>query len=265
MSRNSSASGPLNLPAPLSAPTLGPLPTFHSLTNFRFPPGTPHEIEVQYEEVCREFFMTLGKRAGRSGPAEDDKDEFELARGIGMALEKMARILVSAGVMGPLISLFSLLSYLILLFPPFALCFLNHPRSLRYRADNQGLGSPSKLLPLLGSIITRFGRPSPVVKALDSSNRGKARERSRRMRGIVEKPVAVFGADERVDIDLGKRTALLLKVLDILEGLAWRIDESREEQCVCLFSFYTGLSPDTGALEQIQYLCRDDGCHGHAA
>ena len=82
----------------------------------------------EYEEVCRLLFVTLGRRGGRTSEEGDEEDGFDLVKGIGTGLERMARLLEKAGVIGPLISLLSLISYLVLLFPFFSLYFLNQPR-----------------------------------------------------------------------------------------------------------------------------------------
>jgi hypothetical protein len=211
----------------------GPLPTFHSLTNFRFPLGTPAQIVEEYEEVCRLLFVTLGRRGGRTGEEGDEEDGFDLAKGIGTGLERMARLLEKAGVIGPLISLLSLISYLVLLFPFFSLYFLNHPRLNHNRGSVLSVTQEtvsSSLLSFLGSVIKRFGRPAPVVRIGNNSNRGKAKERSRKIRGIVTKPVLTTETSERVELDPEKRAALLLTAMDVIEGLAWRIDEAAEDQ-----------------------------------
>jgi hypothetical protein len=214
-------------PTPTLTPT-SPVPTFHSLANLRFPPGTPPSITSDYEEICRELFAVLGKRPELGEDIE--MSAFHLAQGIGVALEGLAQTLDSGGLVGPLISLFSLISHLVLLFSPFTLYFLNdpHPSPL---LRSPALAS-SKLLSLLARIIKRFGRPTPVVRAVDNSGKGKARERSRRVRGVVTKPQVVQSKeqDERVELEPGKRSALLLAVMEILEGLAWRATETSEEQ-----------------------------------
>lgn len=221
-----------------------PVPTFHYLTNLRFPPGTPPNLVQDYEEACRDLFTTLGKRAGGTrfhGPGHgqggggesdfsDESSGATLAVGLGEGLAELARLLESAAIVGPLIAVLSLLSTLVFLFPVFALYFLNDAQMTRRRA-------PSKLLPLLAKIVKRFGRPSPAVRIAEKGSRlGKAKERSRRVRGVVLRTsvVPAKDEDERVDLDPAKREGLLFVVVEVLEGLAWRMPERVEEKLVLL-------------------------------
>ena len=66
---------------------------------------------------------------------------------------------------------------------------------------------------------------------VDYSNRGKARERSRKIRGIVKRlPTEVVKElDGRVELEAGKRDSLMGATLSLLEGIAWRVDEAGEE------------------------------------
>lgn len=207
--------------APTPSPTHAiPAPTFYILSNLRFPPGTDSAVVAEYEEICCQLFLALGKQT-----REDDADDegYEFAHMIGIRLEGMARVLEAAGMIGPLVGLLSLISYLVLLFPAFSLVFLNRSHSPNHHH--------SELLSLLAQIIQRFGRPLPIVRLVDYSNRGKARERSRRIRGIVKRLPAevVKELDGRVELEAGKRDSLMSAVLSVLEGVAWRVDEAGEE------------------------------------
>lgn len=93
------------------------------------------------------------------------------------------------------------------------------------------------MLSLLGRVIKRFGRPAPVVRIADKNVKGKARERSRRVRGVMTKPqvAAVKTVDDRVELEVPKRNALLFAALEVLEGLVWRASAANEEKCVKLF------------------------------
>lgn len=216
-----------------------PAPTFYILSNLRFPHGTDPVVVAEYEEICSQLFLALGKQT-RDDEGEDQGYEF--AEMIGIRLEGMARVLEGAGLIGPLISLLSLISYLVFLFPAFSLVFLNRSYSLHHQHRSQ---TTSELLPLLGQIVTRYGRPSPIVRVVDNSNRGKARERSRRIRGIVKRMPAevVKELDGRIELDSVKREVLMSATLDILEGIAWRVDEAGEER-FALHSFLLMLGQD---------------------
>lgn len=209
--------------------------------SLRLPPGTPLATVTEYEDVCRDLSSTLGQRPSLVNPANGNlfgvvaDTTSHLARGVGTSLESLARILDTAGVVGPLISLLSLLSSLILLFPPFALHFLNVPLSPAQILPPQGKHK-SKLLALLARVVKRFGRPAPVVRAGEKSGRGgKARERTRRVRGVAAKPagsVDKAGDDERVELESAKRIALLSAVVEVLEGLSWRMTERAKDRLV---------------------------------
>ncbi|KAI5474747.1 hypothetical protein MNV49_002525 [Pseudohyphozyma bogoriensis] len=209
-------------PLPTPTASASPTPTFHSLTNLRLPPGTPPAVIAEYEEVCKELFMTLGRKRG------EDMGEDEgvvLARGVGLGLENLARILESIGVIGPLIALLSLIAHLVLLFPPFTSLYL-----MDYEGPRQ---VHSKLIPLLGSIATRFGRPAPTSRSSEkSATKGIARERSRKVRGVTFRadPVKEAEKDARVEVGEEKRVALLFGVVAVLEGLAWRMPDRCESR-----------------------------------
>lgn len=190
---------------------LSPIPTFYSLTNLRFSPATPIKLVQEYSEICRELFITLGKRAEM-----EEMNGTEFCSEIGFHLEGMVEVLLDAGLIGPLISLLSLLSSLVLLFPGFQEAFVH--------SDSISLNSvaSSKLLSLLGRIITIFGRPTPLAK----TTRPKERKKSRTSRPTNQEVKVVD--EERVELEAGKRDAIVSAAVDILTGLAWRVDEAGE-------------------------------------
>lgn len=137
----------------------------------------------------------------------------------------MAYLLDTAGIVGPLAALLSLISSLVLLFPQFAGYYLNDPLLSRYHT--------SKLLGLLAKVIKRFGRPAPVVRVVEKSGKGKARDRSRRLRGVVLRPASKptgVEEEERIELEPAKRSALMFAVVEVLEGLAWGLPERAEDQ-----------------------------------
>jgi hypothetical protein len=209
-----------------SLPETTAIPTFHFLTNLRFPSGTPPATIAEYEEVTRDLFVTLGRRTLRyNSLGEDASDLASLVRGVGGGLEAMAYLLDNAGIVGPLSALLSLISSLVLLFPQFAGYYLNDHLLSRYHT--------SKLLGLLAKVIKRFGRPAPVVRVVEKSGKGKARDRSRRLRGVVLRPASKptgVEEEERVELEPAKRSALMFAVVEVLEGLAWGLPERAEDQ-----------------------------------
>lgn len=229
-----------------------PIPTFHYLTNFRFPLGTPSSIIADYEDACRDFFTFLGRRRSTRSTLEhsfetrEEEEYYELMvflRELGSGLETMLRLLEGAGTIGPIIPLLSLISTLILLFPEFSLYFLNDPTTISTNTNTSSINSTSesKFLPLLARIIRRFGKPTLLNRLVeDPSNqsttssliggRGKARERSRKQRGVLEKKSEGGKKDdERVEVEPIKRNGLIKGTLEVLEGLAWRIPDGTEE------------------------------------
>lgn len=228
---------------PTSAPIdTSPIPTFHYLTNFRFPSNTPHSIVADYEDVCRDIFTLIGKRKNtvsydksfEGRELEEREEMYEFIRGLGIGLEGMIHLLEQAGTIGPLIPLLSLISTLVLLFPSFALYFLNDSRTISFST------SESKLLPLLARIIRRFGKPSIPVRlgedVASSSNsmndRGKFKERSRKLRlAAIRANAAVPKVDhERVDVEPVKRDSLVKITIEVLETLAWRLPPGEEKK-----------------------------------
>lgn len=200
------------VPTPLTTTTTEPIPTFHFLTNLRLPPTTSPSLAQEYEDTCRDLFSLIGKRQG-------DHDGYTLSSGIGEGLESLLRVLESASIVGPLVALFSLASSLILRFPAFGAYFL----------DDRPNGA-SEWMGLLARVVRRFGRPVVVMRSA-GEKKGKARERSRRVRGVVQRVREVeVKDDERVELEVGKRSALLLACVEVLEGLAWRMGERVEEE-----------------------------------
>lgn len=167
-------------------------------------------------------------------------------RELGSGLETMLRLLEGAGTIGPIIPLLSLISTLILLFPEFSLYFLNDPTTsnttttstTNSNTSSINSTSESKFLPLLARIIRRFGKPTvpnrlvenPNIQSSSLSGRGKARERSRKQRGVLEKKSEGGKKDdERIEVEPIKRDGLIKGTLEVLEGLAWRIPDGTEE------------------------------------
>ncbi|KAL8279916.1 hypothetical protein RQP46_007766 [Phenoliferia psychrophenolica] len=232
------SSGRLDLPPAPTVPQAA-VPTFHSLMSLRLPVGTPLATVTEYEDVCRDLSATLGQRPSLVNASanlfsiEIDTTS-HLARGVGSSLEALARILDEAGVIGPLISLLSLLSSLILHFPPFALHFLNVPLSPAQILPPQGKRK-SNLLALLARVVKRFGRPAPVARVGEKAARGgRTRERPRRVRAVGNKPLGAVekASEERIELEPAKRIALLSAVVEVLEGLAWRMTERAKESFV---------------------------------
>ncbi|KAK4701742.1 hypothetical protein P7C70_g4487, partial [Phenoliferia sp. Uapishka_3] len=232
------STGRLEIPA-VNPPPQTPIPTLHSLISLRLPLGTPLATVTEYEDVCRDLSSTLGQRP--SAFHSNNTNLFgvhsdsisHLTRGVGSSLESLARILEEAGVIGPLISLLSLLSSLILLFPSFALHFLNVPISAAQILPPQGKRQ-LKLLALLARVVRRFGRPTTVVRTGEKAGRGgRPPQRTRRIRGGVgTRPVSAIDkeSEERVELEPGKRIPLLSAVVEVLEGLAWRMNERAKER-----------------------------------
>lgn len=257
-SRSHHSTGRLSLAEPAPPAPTTPVPTFHALTNLRFPPTTPATITTAYEELCREVFGILGRRSDSTPSTQHlprASDEEAATRGfvnpLAHCLEGMVIQLDRAGLVGPLIQLLALISHLVLLFPAFSIYFLNASPSLVVDLPTPTAGS--KFIPLLARLLKRFGRPpSPSKIASDlaastpggaslqlTGGKGKAKERSRRVRGVVMRPQQMLngakgalkdGEEEKIELDSVKRERLLGKVLECLEGLAWRGGENMEEQ-----------------------------------
>lgn len=203
-----------------------PTPTFYTLTNLRFPPSTPASLIASYAELSRVLFVDLGKR---SRSYNDEKDALGFAFDISRQLEGMARLLALAGLVGPLISLFSLISSLVLLFPGFSLVFLNYPR-LALSLPPSHVDTPSTLLPLLSSIIARYGRPAPPIPIVRPT-RGKGRRKGNQNRlALLAREELSKGREELIELGMVKREALLTVVLELLQGLVWAVDEGGEER-----------------------------------
>lgn len=221
------STGRLDLSSSQPPPPTTPIPTFHFLTSLRLPPGTPIATIAGYDDICRDLSGALGQRPSpylnpddstRLGVAGEG-DVTKLARSVGTSLEALAQVLEAAGVVGPLVALFSLISSLVLLFPPFAFHFLNATQGKQQ----------SKLLPLLARVLKRFGRPAPVARVGEKNGGrgGKQRERTRRVRGVASKPSGMVdkAVNDGVELEPAKRNALLVAVVEVLEGLAWRMPE----------------------------------------
>ncbi|ORY77576.1 hypothetical protein BCR35DRAFT_325508 [Leucosporidium creatinivorum] len=254
-SHANSSTGRLALPESPSSTPSGPIPTFHALTNLRFPPHTPANITANYEELCRELFGILGRSStslGVGGGAGEEEAALQqhFLNPLAHTLESLATQLERAGIIGPLIQLLALIAQLILLFPGFTAYFLN-------ASHTPTLNTPSKFLPLLSRLLRRFGRPPSPSSSRSSElastpggaslpsflGKGKAKERSRRVRGVVMRPQQIMGGvkgkgaeggygEERVELEGLKRERLVGRVLECLEGLAWRGGVGVEEQFV---------------------------------
>lgn len=226
-----------------------PVPTFHALTNLRFPPGTESAVVAEHESLCRELFTLLGRRAPNpNGAAAADTssalDTYLFVGALAHCLELLARLFEKTGIIGPLISILSLISTLVMLFAPFAEYYLGGAM-MAQAADHSGSAPPpSKLMALLARIVKRYGRPIPPAEADSSTGKGRAKERSRRTRGVVMrsakhlangKNAAAAELDDAVPLEQGKRVALLARVVELLEGLAWRADQVTEEQSVIVY------------------------------
>lgn len=212
------------------APEPEPTSTIHYLTNLRLPPKMDPAIVVDYEKSCRDLFACLGLKTSRARRGEFDEEEsdlelYTLVKGIAGSLESMVKLLEKAGSLGPLISLLSLLSSLILLFPPFVFYFLNSPQTIN--------NPDSTLLASLARIIVKFGKPSPLLKLVSeatSNGKGKAKERSRRARGATSRNLGrKVEEGDRVEVGAVVRDALVLGILEVFEGLAWKMRDGEED------------------------------------
>lgn len=232
------------------------MPTFHALTNLRFPSSTLPAISAAYEELCREVFGVLGRKGESDLHQHDEAATQAFVNALAHCLEGMAIQLDRAALVGPLIQLLALVSNLVLLFPSFSLYFLNDSAATSLLSSTAPQAPhTSKFIPLLARLLKRFGRPPSPAKvaadlastpggaslSLNGGGKGKAKERSRRVRGVIMRPQQVMngagaggkakdGEEDRIELDAVKRERLVGRILDCLEGLAWRGGESMEEQ-----------------------------------
>lgn len=218
----------------------GPQLTFHALTNLRFPPGVPAEIVSDHETLCSGLFVLLGRKPeAMHADASSTLETYLFIGSLAHSLEEMIRLLDKASMISPLIAAIGLVSTLILLYPPFAEYYLGGAM-MASAASHAANGPPSsKLMTLLARIVRRYGRPAPV-ETLDSRAGAKIRAKPRRSRAArpsrttqltkTKDSRSTSELDEPVPVEQGKRVALLIKVIDTLEGLAWRADQVTEEQ-----------------------------------
>jgi len=202
--------------APSAPPTPnGPAPTIRGLTSVRFAPATSTAILKEYEEVCCELFVALGRRDGL------DDGVGPLVQGLCQSLISLISLFEREAIIGPLIGTLHLLSSLVLVFPQFTACLL----------PNDSRSGPGALLAVLAKIVRRFGRPTPPPRQPESAAKAKARERSRKAKGLAARAseAAAVAQEERVVLEPAKRVALLFGAVEVLEGLAWRMTDGQED------------------------------------
>ncbi|GAA5887974.1 hypothetical protein JCM5296_001518 [Sporobolomyces johnsonii] len=246
-------------PATLAPPT-GPIPTFHALTNLRFPSSTPPALVTEYESLTRELFSLLGRRIDphphsqhhtsqllphASSTGNSDSDALLLASGLCASFESLLRVLDQAALVGPLTALLSLLGHLTFLFPAFSKALLNDPSVAlaAAAAGRAGPTTPSGMIPFVARIVARYARPPPPSRAPVAGfpaaggvdPRRSLSFRSRKAK--VSRPpsaaaAAAAGGSGKADeseveritlLDGRKRGALVEAALGVLEGCAWRL------------------------------------------
>ncbi|BGP19277.1 hypothetical protein JCM10213v2_007364 [Rhodosporidiobolus nylandii] len=266
LSRSHSAS---SAPTPSSTPfAAGPTPTLHALLNLRLPPTTPPLLAQHYELTSRSLFTLLGRRAAdphhhvhppspfSHHPAGEEPLSLALAR----HLATLLALLEAARLPGPMTALLRLLSTLVFLFPDLArACSVasGEVPSLLPLSTSAGGAEPHPqkqkmekvaLLPLLGRIIARYGRPEPPAPPAPSSlssRLGPASSlqpsrtflRSRKARLARPTPASSSSAAdgngeeevERMPLEKGRRERLLDAVVGVLEGVAWRLAADGEK------------------------------------
>ncbi|GAA5974350.1 hypothetical protein JCM11641_006753, partial [Rhodosporidiobolus odoratus] len=273
MSRSlSSSSGVTAIPPPPPAPP-GPFPTLHALLNFRFPSITPTRLSQHYELTARSLFTLLGRRfePTPSHPPQHPVTADDLSLSLAEHLTTLLLILDIARLPGPLTALLKLISSLVFLFPDFArACNLavgeaplvvsssstGPPLSLAgpSMVNSTGAGTANgekkkktmeriALLPLLGRLTARYGRPDPPAPAAAStSSRSSSSLSSRPLRSRKARIVrpqasssrqndsaaaAKEGGQDMVDrvvgLEKGRKERLLGGVLGVVEGMAWRV------------------------------------------
>ncbi|GAA5946190.1 hypothetical protein JCM3765_000148 [Sporobolomyces pararoseus] len=245
MSRQNSHNSSTSYSLPLTAETAvstGPLPTFHSLMNLRFPPHSSPEHVTSYETATRNLFTLLGRRmdprlpllsqTSLPYPSIADLDPttsaYHLCSNLSHSFQVLLIILDEAGLIGPITALLSLINHLVYLFPSFAKSILENSIS----DDDEVSTSQSRgLLSIVAKMITRYGKiPSPSsvsssqsLSAMDKrpfQNR-RSKQAARNASSRAKKKNA--GEEDRVIIeDSEKRESLLKELAAIFEGLAWR-------------------------------------------
>ncbi|GAA5965863.1 hypothetical protein JCM21900_004930 [Sporobolomyces salmonicolor] len=238
-----------------TAPT-GPIPTFHALTNLRFPPSTPPALVTEYECLTRELFSLLGRRLDSHPPSHrhpsqlllhysstgnSNWDALLLAAALCASFEALLRVLDRAALVGPLTALLSLLGHLTFLFPVFSKALLNDPSvALAAAATGCAGPTPSRVIPLVARVVARYARPPPPVRtpvagfpAPGVDPRRALSFRSRRAKVSRPPPAAAAAGESRKTdeieaerialLDGRKRGALVEAALEVLEGCAWRL------------------------------------------
>lgn len=236
-SHNSSTSHSLPVTAESSTST-GPLPTFHSLMNLRFPPHSSSEHVTSYETATRNLFTLLGRRmdprlpllsqTSLPYPSIADLDPttsaHHLCSNLSHSFQVLLTILDEAGLIGPITALLSLINHLLYLFPTFARSILENSIS----DDDEVSTSQSRgMLSIVARMITRYGKiPSP--SSLSSTPMEKRPFQNRRSRQAARNASSRAkkknaGEEDRVFIeDSEKRESLLKELSAVVEGLAWR-------------------------------------------
>ncbi|BGP00653.1 Proteophosphoglycan ppg4 [Rhodotorula toruloides ATCC 204091] len=186
--------------------------------------------------------LSLGRAYSLDG-AHPTLEPLVLAYGLASHFASLLQVLEAGTLSGPMTALLKLMAHLAFLFPTFALacCAVTTTPTVRtnHTATQQVQHShvPVPLLVLLGRIIARYGRPElPSRDSLLPRGSGPAGStlttrpaaiRSRKARVARTSSAAAAAkadedAQERVQLEKGKRGALLEAVLGVLEGVAWR-------------------------------------------
>ncbi|KAM0751513.1 hypothetical protein T439DRAFT_379632 [Meredithblackwellia eburnea MCA 4105] len=237
---------------PLTPTPTGPQPTFYSLTNLRFPATVPPDLIHEYEETCRQIFVILGTTS--SSPSTTPSATLgappslvNLTIELGRSLETLFRLLELGGLLGPLCSLVSLCASLVLLVPSFARFFTNVPVDTGMMLPPTGK-SKSKMLVMLNNVLRKYGKPTTGGGVTTVA---KVREKARKVRlsnrsAVINTSAAGGGLAaggmgdkdvERVELEPVKRNALVAGCLELLEVLAWKLEEIGED---CFIAFLEG-------------------------
>ncbi|GAA6005220.1 hypothetical protein JCM11491_002625 [Sporobolomyces phaffii] len=247
---HNSATSTLPSPAPETSASAGPVPTFHALTNLRFPPTASPDHVAAYETATRSLFTLLGRRLDPRLPLSSQPSlpypsaaDFDpttsalhLCSNLSHSFQALLAILDDAGLLGPIAALLSLINHLIFLFPLFVRSILENTNT-GDADDTVGPSTKGGLLAIVARLISRYGKPPhpsslPSSLGIEASDKRAPQFQSRRSRqaartagGRTRKRAMAGGEEEhdRVPLeDPEKRESLLQELVAVLEGVAWR-------------------------------------------
>ena len=228
-----------------------PVPTLHALTNMRFGASITGEQIAQHEQICRDLFNSLGRVDQSSGvTGEEQEGVIEVATEIGRALQRFAKFFDAAGLVGPLTAIYSLIGALVHRFLAFTLVFLNHPTAMALQQlikqrgadenamdtsgsqDNVEGGARSRLLRTLGRSVAHYGNAritGTTAQADPSSTLGASAFSGRR---LSKRPRKGQMPATAIELDAGLRDGLLSEIVNVLDGLAFNMDDKCEQEYV---------------------------------